>query len=536
MTNHDEKQNKPGPDARDEEIIVQAELEQEEVQAEPLSSPFKDGEAPGALDLESKTPEPARQRRTMPEEERAPDAGSPFASTPIRDMTKEEAVRLIPLEFKATSRITSKIVVVEHGGTMAMIREKTVADLDNIRNCPGYALFLTDLGQSFGLMNVTGDPKYAAVMGRKELEDRGELTADGQLFVHSTKKIDASQSTVLYSAFSRQRYMGIIAAYKDHEHGFELFDPVGLLQGLLRSMSRKQHHALALRLGSSIMLLVGRRDEVMLLRRYTLYGQDDESLAEAVTALVQDVVLLEDNLGMQINQINWIEALTFDLNVRVPETQIPLYAWPVTRLTWDGQEVWSALPALADRVPVTASVGPKDERYLKPMDAAVNWLLAAGVLLTLAFGAGYYLYSSALDQLKAGVGEVEAAYHRELSELRAMTVSLDPLDTDSFLRTAEAVEQAVLAPTMGEMWNVLAATRPHAFQIQGVELRYERDNVLVRLEGTLQEPMGRAQEVFAGYIAEMERMGFVLVEQNLNIDLERIDYLLQLQWPIKRGS
>ncbi len=268
------------------------------------------------------------------------------------------------------------------------------------------------------------------------------------------------------------------------------------------------------------------------MQRYSLYGQDDESLAEVVTALVQDVVLLEDNLGMHVNQINWIEALTFDLNVRVPKTQIPLSAWPVTRLAWDGREVWSALPALADRVPVTASVGPKDEKYLKPLDTAVNWLLAAGILLTLAFGAGAYLFSSALDQLKADVGKVEAVYHRKQGELRAMTVALDYLDTDSFLRTALAVEQAMLAPTMGEMWNVLAATRPHAFQVQSVELRYERDNVLVRLEGTLQESIGRAQEAFAGYIAEMERMGFVLVEQNLNIAPEQSDYVLQFQWPI----
>lgn len=536
MTNHDEKKNGPGPDAHDEEIVYQIELEQEESEPESSRAPLGDQKTPDSPTAGAEGPEPAEKSREMIEEQPEPVAESPFASTPIRDMAREEAVRLTPLEFKTTDRTTSKIVVVEHGGTLGMIREKTVSDLDNIRNCPGYGFFLTDLDQSFGLMNVTGDPKYAAVMGRKELEDRGELTADGQLFVHSTKKVDATQSTVLYSVFSRQRYMGIAAAYKDHEHGFELFDPVGLLQGLLRTMPRGQPHALAVRMGAAVVLLVGRRDEIMLVRRYSLYGQDDESLAETVTALVQDVVLIEDNLGMHVNQINWIEALTFDLNVRVPETQIPLYAWPVTRLTWDGREVWSALPALADRVPVTASVGPKEERYLKPMDTAVNWLLAAGVLLTLAFGAGYYLYSSALNQLKAGVGEVEAAYHKELGELRAMTVTLDRLDTDSFLRTAEAVEQAVLAPTMGEMWNVLAATRPHAFQVQGVELRYDRDNVQVRLEGVLEESMGRAQEAFAGYIAEMERIGFVLVEQNLNIDLERIDYLLQLQWPIKRGS
>jgi hypothetical protein len=521
MTNHEKKtghdpdarpnaQSDAQSDTRDEELVIRAELEQDEA-----------------------LPDPAKKRTALLAEQEAAET-SPFAS-PIKDISREEAVRLIPLEFKATDRTTAKIVVVEHGGTLAMIREKTVLDLDNIRNCPGYALFLTDLAQSFGLMNVTGDPKYAAVMGRKELEDRGELTADGQLFVHSSKKIDSNQSTVLYSVFPRQRYAGIASAYKEHAHGFELFDLVGLLHGLLRSMPRGKPHALALRLGTTILLLVGRQGEVLLVRRYSLFGQDDEALAESIAALVQDVALLEDTLGMHVNQINWIEALTFDLDVRVPETQIPLYPWPVTRLTWDGREVWSALPVLADRIPVTAAVGPREERFLKPLDAAVNWLLAAGVLLTLAFGAGYYLYSSALDQLKAGVSGVEAAYHEGLRELQAMTVSLDHFDADSFLHMAEAVEQAVLAPTMGELWNVLAATRPPALQVRGVELRYDRDNVMVRLEGSVDESIGRAQETFAGYIAQMERMGFVLKDQNLNIDLERIDYILQLQWPIKRG-
>ncbi len=524
MTNHDENKN-----GRDEEFTVKAELEQDGVQhAE--SSGLADDDETSAARLRPSEPE------TQVDQEPAESADSPFGASPLKDMVREESAPLTLLRFKTTNKTASKAVVLEYGGTLGMIRETTVTDLENIRNCPEYALYLSELDQSFGLMNVTGDPKYASVMGRKELEDRGELTADGQLFVHGTKKIDATQAVVLYSVFSRQKYMGISAAYKDHDKGFELFDPVGLLYGLLKSMSRSQPHALALRLGATVVLLVGRRDEIMLVRRYSLYGQDDESLAETVNALVQDVILLEENMGMSLSQINWIEAMSFDLNLRVPETQIPLYPWAVTRLTWDGREAWSALPALADRIPVSASVGPKDERYLKPLDTAVNWLLAAGVLLTLAFGAGYYLYSSALDQLKAGVGEVEAAYHKELSELRAMTVNLESLDTETFLRTAEAVEQAVLAPTMGEMWNVLAATRPHVFQVHGVELRYDRDQVLVRLEGTLDETMGRAQEAFAGYITEMERMGFVLVDQNLNIDLERIDYLLQLQWPIKRGS
>jgi hypothetical protein len=526
-----EKKTEHDPDARDEEIVIQAELEQDEVWPEP--SLLKQDEPSTPFDSGTKTSEPTKKRKAMLAEQGAVES-TPFASSPLKDISQEEAVRLIPLEFKATDRTTSKIVVVEQGGTLAMIQEKTVVDLDNIRNCPGYALFLADLGQSFGLLNVTGDPKYAAVMGRKELESRGELTADGQLFVHSFKKIDANQSTVLYSVFPSQRYADIVAAYKDHEHGFELFNPLGLLQGLLQSMPRGQLHALALRLGAMILLLVGRQSEVMLVRRYSLLGQDDESLAESITALVQDVALLEDSIGMHVNQINWIEALTFDLNVRCQRPEMPLDPWPVTRLTWDGREVWSALPALADRIPVAASVGPKEERYLKPLDAAINWLLAAGVLLTLTFGAGYYLYSSALDQLKAGVSAVEAAYHEELSELQAMTIALDYLDPDAFLHIAKAVEQAVLAPTMGELWNVLAATRPPALQVRSVELRYDQDKVIVSLEGSLHESISRAQPAFSAYIAKLEQKGFVLQDHSLNIDLEQSDYLLQLSWPIKR--
>ncbi len=474
----------------------------------------------------------ARRRAARSEEDHS---DSPFASSPIKEVTREDSAPTVRLEFKSTKRTTSKVVVLDSAGGLVMIRGTEVHDLDNIRNVPGYGFYLAELDQSFGLMNVTGDPRYAAVMGRKELEDRGELTLDAQLFVHGTQKIDATQSMVIYSVFSRQRYAGIASAYKEHTHGFELFDPVGLLYGLLRTLPRSRPHALALRTGGTLVLLVGRKDEVLLVRQYSTYGLDDESMAESVSAMAQDVSLLEGNLGMQVSQINWIETFTHDLDIRIPETQIPFYAWPVTRLTFQGREAWSALPSVADRVPVRNSVGPREERYLKPMDTAVNWLLAAGVMLILAFGAGAYLYSTALDQLRAGSGDVDAAYQRELAELRGMEVRLRPVDTEAFLNTAESVEQAVLAPTMGEMWNVLAATRPETFLVQGMELRYERDRVLVRLEGTMNETIGTAQEAFANYIVEMERLGFVLVDQNLNMDLERIDYLLQLQWPIRRG-
>ncbi|PTN31930.1 hypothetical protein [Desulfonatronum sp. SC1] len=440
----------------------------------------------------------------------------------------------VPLNFTVI-HATSNTVVLEQGPTLAMIRNDSVAELATITNCPDHSVYLADLDQSFGLQNITGDPKYAAILIRKELEDKGELTTEGKLFVHDVRKIESTQSVVLYSIFPRQKYMGLATAYQDHPLGFVLYDPVGLLSGLLRTMPTKQTHALALRMATSFFLMVGKRDEVMLVRRYILFGQDEQSLTETIQAMDQDLTEIQGNLGVQIKQLDWIETLCDSLDIHLPTTRVPVSPWPVVQLKQGEQAAWSALPDLAHRIPVQTSVGPREELYLKPLDTAVNWLLAAGILLTLAFLVGSFLYKPAPEQLRANMGQLESALYRELETLHAMEVQLGSLDAQNFLFIAEAVEQATLAPTMGKMWNMLAEAKPPNLYMHDMELRYESDLVLVRLEGTLNEPIGRAHEVFDAYIARMKHMGFALTDQNLLIDLNQIGFILHLEWPIIRG-
>lgn len=440
----------------------------------------------------------------------------------------------VPLHFTVIPA-RPNTVVLEQGSSLTMIQKGTVSELKTIDNSPDHALFLADLDQSFGMLSVTGDPRFAAILGRKELEDRGELTADGKFFVHAVHKIESTQSMVLYSIFPRQKYLGIISAYQDHPHGFVLYDPVGLLNGLLQTMPKKKTHALALRMASSLFMIVGKRDEVMQVRRYISFGQDEQSLAETIQTMVQDLTDMQQNLGVEIKKLHWIETLCTSLDIRLPTTQIPVSPWSVVWLEQNGQNAWSALPDLVHRLPVQASVGPKEEQYLKPLDTAINWLLAAGVLLTLAFVVGSFLYKPAPEQLRASMGQLESALFAELESLHAMQVSLDKLDTQNFLYVAEAVEQATLAPTMGQLWNMLAVTKHPSVHMYDLELHYEQDMVLIRLEGILNEPIGRAHEVFGAYVARMEQRGFSLTDQNLIIDLNQIGFVLILEWPIIRG-
>ncbi|WP_457571674.1 hypothetical protein [Desulfovulcanus sp.] len=468
-------------------------------------------------------------------------SATPFGS-PLKTITRsvETGIQLTSkIQWKVIKKTAYKNFVFDFDDGKFLFSGNKVLEAGNVQSYNKHFHYIVDFADApaLGMIIIAGDYKYSHVLARKELEDRGDLTTEGYLWIYKREKIDPTQTQIFYHIFPRQRYNSLVSLYKKHSSGFVLFDTIAVLYNILKTLDKSRIHALAMRVADSIILLVGNREEIYLVRRYGLVGRDDFSIGEALQSVAQDLVNLENRLaGETISQINWIETLTFDLNQSIPELPIPLYPWPVTELQMENRTCWSALPNIVNRLSLNYSIGPKEEKFLRPLEKIEPWIMTACLFLAIAFGSAWYLYNNASKTLKQNTNLLQNQIRQLQSEIASMKGVQKVADTAKFIKTASILEQACIMPRLGDVWNLLSSLRPRACRINGTDIKYSPDKVQISMSGVIEAGLGQAQGIFKDFIASLEKVGFKTISQQIHLDLEENTFSLSVEWPVKRGS
>jgi len=507
------------------------ELRLEEESSDPKVGEKLEDSKVEAMDLEKKEEKDIEAKKERPL----------MFDAPLKDVDVEGRERALQtLKWRVTDRYNYQDFVFEWDDGKFLFYEKKVERLTGIRNIKRYLYYIVDFIESpaMGTITIAGDYKYAQVLARKELEDRGDLTTDGRLWVYKKKKMDPTQSVVVYNIFPAQKYNSLYMLCKRLPKGMALFDTVAMLFNILNTLNKSHVHALALKMGESILLLVGRKDEVYLLRRYGMVGRDDISVGETIQSIIQDLLDLEERLGGEtISQLNWIEAFTFELIKKIPETAIPVYPWPVTELIYEEQRCYSALPNIVGSLSLKYSIGPREEKYLKVLENIQPWVMTLCVGLICALGVGFYVYQNAVSALSRESNNLKqkiASLQNEISSIKLTTPK--GVDLNKFLKTASMVEEAYILPKLGDMWNVLSTLRPYRCKIEGVDISYSPEMVTINLSGNIESSMGEARSIFMNYLSSLKKVGFEILNKQLRLDLENNAFALTVGWKVKRGK
>lgn len=421
-----------------------------------------------------------------------------------------------------------------HGRKM-LVSPRGVEPIDEVGGIGRYFKYLTDYADSpgMGILTLNTEAKYAEVLARKQLEEAGELSSEGILHVFSKRKLEGGQISVFYEILPRDRFVGVSEAYAGYPQGFVILDTVSLLYGLLKRHGRGAH-VLALHIPGAIVMVAGKNGEVYLSRRYTLVGDDGDALVEGIFALEQDVAALEKNLGQRVSHINWIEGLTNTLNLPRPDVEIPLVPYPVHRLQHGGETVWSALPEAVQDAPMSAILGPREERLLRPLELAEKYVWAAMLAAALVAFVGYGYVASAKGEVMQRLAAMQSSNGVLESQLQARSAQLTFEDVGSAVQTASELRTAALSPPLGEMWNYLSSLRPDYLRVDGLEFAYAPEGVSVRLEGQVEMDISTAQHGFVKFVSSLERQGFTIQSKQIDLGLEGNYYSLNALWPLKK--
>jgi len=420
-------------------------------------------------------------------------------------------------------------------GTKLLFSPRGVEPIDEISGIGRYFKYLMDYADSsgMGILTLNTESKYAEVLARKQLEEAGELSAEGILNVFSKRKLEGGQISVFYEILPRDRHVGAIESYAGYPQGFVVLDTVSLLYGLLKRHGRGAH-VLALHVPGAIIMVAGKNGDVYLSRRYTLVGDDGDALVEGIFALEQDVVALEKNLGQKISHISWIEGLTSTLNLPRPDVEIPLVPYPVHRLQYGGETAWSALPDAMQDAPMAAIIGPREERLLRPLELAEKYVWAAMLAVALVAFVGYGYVSKHKAEALERLATAQSANRALEAQIQARAGNLAFQDVSAAVQTASELRVAALSPPLGEMWNYLSSLRPSYMRVDGLEFTYQPDGVVVRLEGQVEMDISTAQHGFVKFVSSLESQGFKIQSKQIDLGLEGNYYSLNALWPLKK--
>ena len=379
---------------------------------------------------------------------------------------------------------------------------------------------------SLGVMSVPGGLKYAHILVRKRLEERGELTAESRLLLYSTRKGLAGEIDVMYQIVPKQQHAAALRLAAAAPAGLAVFDCVALLRGAIMRLPRSQTQALALALQDSVLFVVGRGRDVYFARRYPLLAGDMGLRRETVATMQRDVAALQPGLDAPLEAIRWIEPL-LPVNLWTPPAvlaagsgALPISPMPVVELAQDAGVCWSALPHLVRNLPLDAALGAKQEAWLRPLERLepLLWaVLFAGVFVCAV------LFRHFSESGRAAAEAVQALQHQIATLERALpsvdATALRPIEP--VLRMADAVTQTAAAPRLDELWNRLAACKPAEAQLQRLRIAYGAESVDVELEASMAQDVMRSQALLLAFITALEREGFRIVQRSLLLESVR---------------
>jgi hypothetical protein len=397
-----------------------------------------------------------------------------------------------------------------------------------------YFTYVVDFSDApgMGLLTLSTEMKYAQVLARKNLEEIGELSTDGVLKIFTKRKLEGGQISAFYEVLPRERYIGISEQYQTFRPGFIIFDTVSLLYSLLKRM--RGVAAVALHLPGAILMLAGKGGQVHLARRYTLIGDDDQALTEGIFALEQDLMALQKNMGQKVPQVEWIEALSPTLNLARPDVEIPLVAWPVHALSLNGERMWSALPGALRRVGTMDALGPKEEVFLRPLESLEKFVWAVFLALCVVAGLIVYQIGSARHNLDAYIQSLSQQNQMAEQDIRSRAADVAAQNVEPALILAKDFNQAAVSPPFGEMWNYLASLRPASVRVDALEFSYVPEALNIRLEGEVEMELTKAQQVFNGFLGILEKNGFKIANQKIDLGLEGNYYSMNVIWPLQK--
>lgn len=397
-------------------------------------------------------------------------------------------------------------------------------------------IYITDFFTSPGpgILELHGSSKYAEFLARKQLQDSGELSEDLQLQILFTEKIDKQNCRIGYTLFTQEKNKALFELHRKSKRGFLLYDAAAAACEIYSNLKKNSPFALVLHLPQALILAAGDQKNPAQLRRYALTGEEQIFLPDAITAIDADLRMLEQDLGISLPEICWLEGLSsFDIRQTELSWQRETYFLPVQEYKFEEQDLYSGIGHVLDKLKLSQSLLPKNERRTYPLLRGETWLWIVFLIGGLFLAATTFF----LQQTVQTLDKKETNLYRKQTKLAEKTqntlsrardrISDIKLEKEKIASLAQNLNQAQNAPAVSRIWNLLAEIKPVHLSLKAWQVNFFDNHLELRLEGEIRMEPDQAQRVFTEFIAQLEKNDFTMLNRTLNLNLDNNQFTLQ---------
>ncbi|MDQ7031409.1 MAG: hypothetical protein Q9M37_01630 [Desulfonauticus sp.] len=399
-----------------------------------------------------------------------------------------------------------------------------------------YFIYLVDYSESPGpdTTSFEGPSKYATILIKKKLESEGILTPEFDFYSLFSHSLASQQKEFVYHLLPKDKHNDLLTLTRTTPYGFLFLDTSQLLLSLLMHKKRKTG-AFLLHLSDSILFLAGKVNHGIVFQRFNIVDSSELSIINAIQSAIY--TLESKPWAKTIKTIDWLESFTS--HPVFPEQGIDanytFVRWPLYGFQDENNIYFSSLPVALSYINKRFCFNPKSEIFALTLKGLEKYffILLFALSCTLA-GSGYIFHKYYLNLkqdniiLQQNIDELKNEILTKQKKLKIPELFTQKGQLKEIENLAKKLKQAIIAPRLAQMWNILARLTPTSCTLNSLELNFTNKNVEINMSGIINEGMATAQDVLVSYLFSLEKNGFRIIHKTITPDLDNIRFKLTL--------
>ncbi len=426
-------------------------------------------------------------------------------------------------------------MVIDTSGEMFFISSEEAKKVKNISNIDNFLYYILDTTSTSepGIYTVIGPYKYAEIMAKKKLEERGDITPEETFIIYQKKKEDKTKTTVIYNLIPTNVYDRIREQYNSFSHGMVVFDSMGIACAYLERIAKNDPIGIVCESASSTVMVVGKKGEFLLSRRYEKEGLLNFGEEDTSALIEQDLIRFEKDKGIKVGKIIWCPIFIRGKSPTAPEfTSCETSLLPFIQKEVEGEIIFTSLPYIIEKIPFNYALFGKEERWIRPLEKAEVYLWGTMLFVSCVLIGIFFLFSNTQKRLEAKskeLSQVIKAYERSLDYFSPKIKGKERgKGYNQILSFSQKLIRSQKAPSYGFFWKIMDEIRPKGVYLTEMDVYYGKKSAKVSLTGEIPDTMLQAQQSFSSFLTRLTRAGFKIKEQHINLGLDTSSFLVNL--------
>ncbi|MBF0371000.1 MAG: hypothetical protein HQL52_16245 [Magnetococcales bacterium] len=410
------------------------------------------------------------------------------------------------------------------------LRGRKLIPLEKISKIKRHKWLITDFqGAIPRVMVAQAGRNDAGPVLEKQLREIGELDSPGEILIHAANERDKHTWECFFTAVNQSTFGDYqFSANEDPDHHL-LFSFPSLLAKAREQIKPKRPAAILIHHDRHVELLVADNKRLYESTRVSVSNPEDR---DRFPDLIQTVLLAaEQSCEIKIREIHFHYWLSPDpqefgwVKTLAEVMQITSHTARSELLKLNKERRHSTLLPLLSALNIGDAVSKKKDRAFFFFHRIEPWLALPMVAAVLLLGFFTLQWDREVNALQEEIFVLRQRINDGLAKETKGELHPDYTDTQALVETLDQARQQPIPDLILRQIYQSAAPR---VAFDRVKLDYGEEGVGLHLNGRVDKRFGNDVETFNGFVANMRRKGYSVVESTLQTDIHYLLFNLKL--------